>query len=314
MTNATVTKGSTYTLPACTFTSKDPSKEFEKWSYVDGNETVYAISEQEITVNSDLKITAEWKDITQDPQNPPVPAGKVTISFDPGGGSGNMNPVEVDANSQYELPACEFEAPHNQVFDKWNYGVAAGETGTTINVAETDITLTALWRDLSITPPNPQDPTNEKAIVTFIKNGHGGDPATFEKEIQKGTTVEKPKDPTDDDFDFGGWYTESTCENEFNFDTQLNENTELFAKWTPKTANPNDPQTPPAAEQVTIKFLPGEGAKGTMTDVKVNKNSEYTLPASTFTAPENKEFKAWKFGEEEKAVGATINVAEEDIN
>ena len=73
------------------------------------------------------------------------------------------------------------------------------------------------------------------------------------------------------------------------------------------------PPTPPAAEQVTIKFSPGEGATGSMAEVKVDKNSEYTLPASTFTAPANKEFKAWKLDEEEKPVGSKINVGETDI-
>ena len=66
---------------------------------------------------------------------------KHTVSFDAGGGSGTMGPVEV-YEGPYELPACGFTAPKGKVFDRWD----AGAAGSTITVAG-DITLIAQWKD-----------------------------------------------------------------------------------------------------------------------------------------------------------------------
>lgn len=253
----------------------------------------------QIILNENITLVAIWKDV----HGTSPTTEQITITFAPGEGSGTMDPVKVDKNSKYALPACTFTPPTNKEFDKWDYGVAAGEVGTEINVAETDLTLTALWKDKTTQDP----PANEKVKVTFNKNKHGGDPAITEVSIEKGTTVAKPDDQTDDNFDFGGWYTEDECTNPFDFADIIEIDTELYAKWTPKTVTP-----PAPTDQVTIKFVAG-GGSGTMADVKANKNSEYTLPVSRFTAPANKEFKAWQCGNEEKAPGSKINVAEEDI-
>lgn len=60
-----------------------------------------------------------------------------------------------------------------------------------------------------------------------------------------------------------------------------------------KLVNKNGGQVePPVVEQVTVSF-DGDGATDTMADVKVDKGSEYTLPANGFTAPTGKEFVGW---------------------
>ena len=59
--------------------------------------------------------------------------------------------------------------------------------------------------------------------------------------------------------------------------------------------------------EVIISFNPGDGS-GSMADVKVDKDSNYSLPACKFTAPAGKEFKAWEVGGVEKAVGDSITV------
>ena len=47
-------------------------------------------------------------------------------------------------------------------------------------------------------------------------------------EIKKGSTVNKPSDPTKEGYIFLGWYLN---ENLFDFNTSLKENTTLIAKW-----------------------------------------------------------------------------------
>lgn len=50
--------------------------------------------------------------------------------------------------------------------------------------------------------------------------------------------------------------------------------------------------------QVTIKF-DANGGGGSMADVKVDAGKEYTIPANTFTAPANKEFKGWSLNKKD---------------
>lgn len=59
-----------------------------------------------------------------------------------------------------------------------------------------------------------------------------------------------------------------------------------------------------------VRFNPGEG-KGTMDEEEFVKGSTYNLPECTFTAPENKEFKAWSVNGKEKAVGDVITINED---
>lgn len=79
-----------------------------------------------------------------------------------------------------------------------------------------DITLTAEW----------QDPDKEYVTVTFKKDD-GSVPAT--KKIEKGQKVSKPTDPVKAGHTFDGWYTESGTM--FDFDTPINEDITLTAKW-----------------------------------------------------------------------------------
>ena len=118
--------------------------------------------------------------------------------------------------------------------------------------------------------------------VTFNKNGKGGEPATIVKTIDKGSKVEKPSDPTDDNYDFGGWYTEAACTNAFDFTQAVNDNITLYAKWTKKT--------PPAVETVTITF--NANGHGTAPEaITVNKGETATAP--TDPTDEDYDFGGW---------------------
>ena len=116
--------------------------------------------------------------------------------------------------------------------------------------------------------------------VTFNKNGKGGDPATIVKTIDKGSKVEKPSNPTDEQFDFDGWYTEAECTNKFDFTQKVNANITLYANWTKKTykltasvdgghgsVDPTN-ETKNAGETVTLTFAPDAGYE--IEEVKVN--------------------------------------------
>ena len=62
------------------------------------------------------------------------------------------------------------------------------------------------------------------------------------------------------------------------------------------------------AESLTVSFY-ANGGSGSMADVKVEKDTYYTLPACTFTAPEGKKFDSW----DEGAPGEKILITEDLI-
>ena len=57
----------------------------------------------------------------------------------------------------------------------------------------------------------------------------------------------------------------------------------------------------------TVSF-DANGGTGTMAQA-TGVSGEYTLPESTFTAPDGKEFKCWKVGDDEKNAGDKITVS-----
>ena len=64
--------------------------------------------------------------------------------------------------------------------------------------------------------------------VTFDMDG--GAPAAEAQTITKGGKVEKPENPTKSGYTFEGWYDSEG--NLFDWQTQINANTTLYAYWT----------------------------------------------------------------------------------
>ena len=94
--------------------------------------------------------------------------------------------------------------------------------------------------------------------VTFNMNSHGTqiDPI----KVKKGTSVTLPE-PTDTDYDFGGWFTDESLTTSFNGTAATNMT--VYAKWTEK-------------EKVTVSF---ESKFGTAPEAKtVNKGEIVELP------------------------------------
>lgn len=70
----------------------------------------------------------------------------------------------------------------------------------------------------------------EKVTVTFNQNGHGLT-AIPPRVIGKGDKVCAPPEPLDNDWTFAGWYTEAACTNEYDFNSSVDADMTLYAKW-----------------------------------------------------------------------------------
>ncbi len=65
-----------------------------------------------------------------------------TVQFDPNGGSGTMEPVQVKPGEKLRLPNCPFTPPAGKVFDRW----IAGYPGEEAEIGGDSI-IRAYWKD-----------------------------------------------------------------------------------------------------------------------------------------------------------------------
>ena len=92
-----------------------------------------------------------------------------TITFNAGGGSGNMDSVTVKTGTNYILPECGFTAPTDQEFKAWEISGTEYKVGDTYTVSG-DTEIKALWENSVITPTT--------YTVTVSNDGTGTGTAT----------------------------------------------------------------------------------------------------------------------------------------
>ena len=95
-----------YTLPECTFTPPE-GKEFAGWLAINGK--VYPAGHS-VYSTFDQSLKATWKD---------KETGEITITFDPNGGTGTMQPMKAKSGEKFKLPECTFTPPKGKEFAGW---------------------------------------------------------------------------------------------------------------------------------------------------------------------------------------------------
>ena len=160
------------------------------------------------TVTEDLTLFAKW-----------VSTGSgFSVAFKPNGG--------MPAPNSPIIVAFSGNVPEPGEMNKTNYSFAGWYTEDTFinkwdfqNKTVSDhITLYARWI-----------PDHLVCTVTFNSMGGSG---VLSKTIEIGSLVEKPADPTNGSYSFGGWYREQTFTTPWNFAADIvSVNTTLYAKW-----------------------------------------------------------------------------------
>lgn len=153
---------------------------------------------------------------------------KYNVSFNPGEGSGSMDPAEVVKGSTYELPKCTFEAPANKEFKSWRVNGEEKAVGEKITIND-NIELTALWKDIMVS-------------VSF--NPGEGKGSVDQIDLVKGSTYKLPDCPFEapENKEFAGWKI-GEDEKKPGDILIINKDTEVRAIWQEKP-NESDPDKP----------------------------------------------------------------------
>ena len=255
----TVNKGETATAPA---DPTDADYDFGGWYKEAACTNKFDFTQ---AVNDDITLYAKWTKKT-----PPTPV-TVTITFNANGHGTAPAPLTVNKGKQATAPADPTDADYD--FGGWYKEAACTNKFDFTQAVNDDITLYAKWTKK--TPPTPVTVT-----ITFNANGHGTAPAPLT--VNKGKQATAPADPTDADYDFGGWYKEAACTNKFDFTQAVNDDITLYAKWTKKT--------PPTPVTVTITFN-ANGHGTAPAPLTVNKGKQATAPADPTDA--DYDFAGW---------------------
>lgn len=124
---------------------------------------------------------------------------------------------------------------------------------------------------------------NKPAGASAVQVENFPDPAEVTTDEQ-GMVTEPEANPTLAGYNFGGWFTEETCENEFDFTTALTADATAYAKWTKAftvTFNANKPADATADVEGVPEILTADENGGVTADI-------VGLPSAGIANAENK--------------------------
>ena len=177
-----VKAGVGYTLPECTFTPPE-GKEFAGWLAVNGN--VYPAG-HDVFSTYDQSLKETWKD---------KEATEVTISFDPNGGTGTMQPMKVKSGEEFELPECTFTPPEGKEFAGWLAENGSVYPAGDIAFSTTDSVLKATWKDKEVA----------EVTISFDPNGGTGTMQPMKVKSGENFTLPECTFTPPEGKEFAGW-------------------------------------------------------------------------------------------------------------
>lgn len=215
---------------------KDPTKDeyiFVSWCV---DETLTTDFDFNSPITNNTKLYAKWKK---------EPVAVHTIFFGKGGtyivdfetdDPENQGPMAAPINksSTYFVPAGKemtLTAIHENGFEfiGWYRGNVDAQTEEEWPTNEL-LSKDTVYKFTPTGTPYIVPVFEENRVFTVYFNTTGGS-NIGDAEVKSNETVEKPKDPTRDNFTFVGWYEDETLTTEFNFDTKITDNVTLYAKW-----------------------------------------------------------------------------------
>lgn len=233
----------------------------------------------------------------QEPDNQEPEANEsvvVKVTYDPNNGVDQPKTVDVTVTGdsvEYTPEANTFTVPEGKAFDGWLFGEKTykpdGEEKPVLTKDVTEVTFTAQWVDAEPqtgTAPGPVEPEQPTEYAVTYQNGD----VSFEGKAMPKDGQFNLLQPSECGFNpaegkmFDCWTTADGATYPAGFLYTMGEGPVIFvAQWKDKPA------------ETFVVHFDGNGAAGSMADVDVAANSEYTAAASTFTVPAGKYFAGW---------------------
>ena len=184
-----------------------------------------------------------------------------TVTFNSQGGSAVEN-RKTDDSGKVSRPNNPFR--EGFIFVDWYSDTAFMNVFDFNKVITRNITLYAKWIK--------EDEGIQYYTVTF--DSQGGSSVSSATTNADGK-VTKPLDPTRKNFIFKGWFTEQSCQNEFDFNSVVTQNMILYAKWEEQEI---------VYEDFSIHFLElGNSYAGDCTFIKVGEDIDILIDAGSRT-------------------------------
>ena len=210
---------------------------------------------------------AKGKTTKSNRKNPAKPTGRETmvkITFDAGGGNGEMKEEEVEKNSEYELPECEFEPPSEaKEFSEWEVRIGKAapklyKKDDTI-IASDNVKCKAIWKN--------------RPVARFDKNGGSTEMEDEFSSLDEEYEVPRCSIKPPAGKVFSKWHVEMDG---YHKDIKPGETISVIADMNFK---PIWEETP--FDVYKISYLPG-GAGGNMNPEYAAMNSNFVIPEPEF--------------------------------
>ena len=175
---------------------------------------------------------------SDDPSDPSDPTPSVTtkysVGFNTNGGSYIADQI-VEKGQKVIRPTDPTKSGYT--FAGW-YADSALTSPFDFNTPITsETTLYAKWTENGNSTPTPV--SVEKFMVSFNTNGGS---YVASQIVEAGSKANRPTDPTKSGYTFAGWFADSNLTSSFDFNTPINANTTVYAKWT-ETKKEQQPST-----------------------------------------------------------------------
>ena len=210
-----------------------------------------------------------------------------TISFSAGEGTGDMTEVKVLEGTEYSLPLCGYTAPSGKTFKCWDILSVEYQPLQKITVSE-NITVNANFRE----PVSIAFDYKSYALINgklntqyldvrLVYDDQSEEPIDYEScEFYVGTEII----PANLITDIANYIFTEKGNNTISVTYSTFDAASSFVM---------------VKEQFTVSFN-NNGGSGSIDDEYRFENTKFVLPANSFTAPANKEFKCWSVGGIEK--------------
>ena len=241
------------------FRGNDPDRRFVGWSFIGTADDLFDFN---TVISNSITLYSAYAE--------PLPKYTVTFKDSLGPEFEVIESKIVTENDRVEAPVFNHGHP-NKVLIGWSKTRNDTDNLFDFNTEITsNIELFAVYKDSST-------PVKQTFTVTF--NTDGGSLVSSQT-VEKGNKVVKPVNPTKEGYTFDCWTLGLL---EFNFNTAINQNITLTARW---TRNP-EPSTPVVKH--TVKFIDWDGRVVEIQQVDNGKNAK--APATP--AREGYTFTGW---------------------